>query len=355
MPPDVGKFDSKIFNPQVFGAYTELVPRTKLNELLTSGVLRPRPELARMFPEQSGGNYAVVPMTGRLTGMPERFDGIQNMPISGLETYMRGIIVAGWQQGWLEKDFTFSITGKDFMLEIARQVVEFWDDFDQKTLIAILSGVFDMPTTGTGTEPLNAPFIDSHITDLSALSAGDDVFNETTLNTAMQKASGDNKSTFEMVIMHSTVATNLENKNLLERLKYTDAQGIQRSLTLGTLNGRTVLIDDSMPVVGVGSSAVYTSFILGRGAIDYADAGVKVAYEMNRDPKTNGGLDELLTRQRKLFAPFGISFLNLAVATKSPTLAELALGNNWQVVRNSGDTATIDIKAIPIAAIMSKG
>ena len=41
--------------------------------------------------------------------------------------------------------------------------------------------------------------------------------------------------------MHSQVATNLENLQLLEYLKYTDANGIQRDLTLATLNGRTVI------------------------------------------------------------------------------------------------------------------
>jgi hypothetical protein len=340
----VGIFDSKIFNPQVFGKYMETVPRTKLNELLRSGVLRPRPEYAAMFPEQAGGNYAVLPITGRIGGEPAKYDGEQNMPVSGLDTYLQGMIVAGFMKGWEEKDFTQSITGKDFMVEIARQVGEYWDDFDQRTLIAILTGVFAM--TGAN----NLPFVTSHTTDTSALAGDAANFNETTLNTAAQKASGDNKNLFTMIIMHSFVATNLENKNLLERLKYTDANGIQRDLNLGTLNGRTVLIDDSMPVSG----GNYTSYLLGNGAISYADVGVKVPYEVWRDPKEKGGLDQLLTRQRKLFAPFGISFTMAAMGTKSPGLSELAMGTNWEVVQNAGKTATIDIKAIPLARIIPK-
>ena len=347
--PNVGIFDSKIWNPQIFSTYMDVVPRTKLNELLRSGVLRNRQEYAAMFPAQAGGNYIVTPITGRIGGDPAKYDGVANMPVSGLDTYMRGIIAAGFQKGWVEKDFTLSITGKDFMQEIAKQVVEYWDDWDQKTLIAILNGVFAM--TGT----LNAPFITSHTTDISTLTGGAEMFNESTLNTAAQKASGDNKNVFTMIIMHSYVATNLENKNLMERLKYTDAQGIQRDLNLGTLNGRTVLIDDSMPVTGTAPNYVYTSYLLGNGAIDYADVGVKVPNEVNRDPKTQGGLDELLTRQRKVFAPFGIHYTLAAQGTASPDLTELALGANWEVVQNSGKTATIDIKAIPIARIMSKG
>lgn len=343
--PNVDFFDSKIFNPQVFGRYMDTIPRTKLNELLRSGAIRPRQDLAAMFPEQTGGNFAVLPITGRIGGDPAKYDGIENMPVTGLDTYMQGIVAAGFMKGWEEKDFTQSITGKDFMAEIAAQVSEYWDDYDQKTLISILTGVFNM------TGALNTPFIDSHTTDLTG-NAGDAAnFNETTLNTSAQKASGDNKNLFTMIIMHSFVATNLENMNLLERLKYTDANGIQRDLNLGTLNGRTVLIDDSMPV----DAGNYTSYLLGVGAISYADAGVKVPYEVWRDPKTQGGLDQLLTRQRKIFAPFGIGFTMAAMATKSPALSELEVGANWEVVQNSGKTETIDTKAIPIARIISKG
>ena len=47
----------------------------------------------------------------------------------------------------------------------------------------------------------------------------------------------------------------------------------------------------------------YTTFIMGNGAISYEDIGAKVPYEMARDPKTNGGVDTLYMRQRKVFSP----------------------------------------------------
>ena len=70
----------------------------------------------------------------------------------------------------------------------------------------------------------------------------------TTLNTAIQQACGDHKQKFSLVICHSSVATHLENLNLLTYLKYTDANGIERDLGMATWNGRLVIIDDSMPV-----------------------------------------------------------------------------------------------------------
>ena len=73
----------------------------------------------------------------------------------------------------------------------------------------------------------------------------------TTLNNAIQKASGDNKSKFTMAIMHSQVATNLENLKLLKYMTQTDGNGVERELTLASWNGRAVLIDDSVPTVEV--------------------------------------------------------------------------------------------------------
>lgn len=182
----------------------------------------------------------------------------------------------------------------------------------------------------------------------------------TSLNVAIQKASGDNKQRFSLVICHSSVATNLENLKLLAYLKYTDAQGIERDLGMGTWNGRLVIIDDSMPVevktVGEtgGEVSIYTTYVLGEGAIGFEPVGAKVPYEMVRDAKTKGGEDTLISRRRNAVSVAGISYLKAVQKTNSPTDAELKNGKNWALVSN-GDKKTINHKAIPIARIISRG
>ena len=103
----------------------------------------------------------------------------------------------------------------------------------------------------------------------------------------------------------------------------------------------------------------YTTFALGKGAISYEDIGAKVPYEMSRDPKTNGGQDTLYIRQRKCFAPFGISYEKASQASNSPTDAELSNGANWVLVHTGEAQAAsrsyINHKAIPIARIYSRG
>ena len=342
------KFDSKTFNPEAFGRYVERVPDLVKTALLESGALVADQDLANMLPAQSGGNYITVPMFGLIDGDAQNYDGETDLQTSGTKTYTQSHIVIGRMKGWEEKQFSKEMTGVDFMDNVAQQVSKYKAKLDQKTLLSILKGVFSMSGTG------NEDFVTNHTYDISGEEDG--FADATTMNTAIQQATGDNSDVFSFAIMHSKVATNLKNLQVLEYLKYTDANGIQRDLGLATLNGKIVLIDDSMPVEdGDDDSKLYTTYILGKGAIDFEDIGAKVPYEIHRDPKTNGGQDTLYARTRKCFAPFGISYTKKQQASLSPTEDELANGNNWSLVMDTESKVAIEDKAIPIARIISKG
>lgn len=355
----MAKFDAKSFNPQAFGKYVERIPKTRKNELIKSGVLKGNKEIRDAFSSQTGTAYAVLPMYGRIGGKVQNYDGETDMDPQGSTTYERGVVVVGRMGSWVEKDFSTDITGGvDFMDNVAAQVSEYFEDVDQDTLLAILKGVFAM----TGTK--NLEFVNNHTFDITEEEGEKAKAGATTLNSAIQKASGDKKAKFTMAIMHSTVATNLENLQLLAYLKYTDANGVQRDLTLASWNGRVVLIDDNMPTEeveageGIEAHTKYTTYLLGDGAIDYENIGAKVPFEMDRDPKTNGGQDTLYARQRKVFAPYGISYTKKSQAKLSPTDEELANGANWELVHDAGTGVNrkyIDDKQIYIARIISKG
>ena len=444
------QFDSKIFNGEVFQKYVDRVPNTKLNELIKSRAIVQRQDLATAMADQVGGNYITTPLKGLISGStPLNYDGVTDITAQSTQTFSHSRVVIGRAQAWTEKDFSYDITGGvDFMENVAQQVAEYWDEIDQDTLIAVLTGVFGMADVE------GAKFVDTHTYDIRSKqnSEGKTGFMDaTTLNTAIQKACGDHKNKFSLAIMHSAVATNLENMKILVYLKYNDANGMERETGMATLNGRLVMIDDSMPtqkvettagvytvtlsgtwaagdkltIAGVeytvvsgstsasaiatafataydgdeytvtassgvltftettgnyaigapgvtaistsGKTAVatttaavvntaYTTFVFGDGAIEYTNCGAKVPAEMSRDPKTNGGQDTLYNRQRKCFAPYGISFTKQVMSTLSPTNAELANGANWELVNTGGASKTyISSKAIPIARIISLG
>lgn len=349
----MAKFDSKTFNPEAFGQYVDLIPKTKRNELIKSRSIRGNEQIRKAFQGQTGVVYATIPMYGRLDGDPLNYDGETDIEATSTTTFDRSVVVTGRAKAWVERDFSEDITGgADFMGNVARQVSGYWDEIDQDTLLAVLNGVFAMKGNSG-----NEEFVEKHTYDV------DEVVGATTLNNAIQKASGDNKNIFNQIIMHSQVATTLENLKVLEYLKYTDENGIERQLQIATWNGRSVLIDDSMPVeeveVNVGTEEEpvmetrtrYVSYILGEGAIDFEDIGAEIPYEMARDPKKNGGQTTLYSRQRKVFAPYGVSFTKKAMAKNSPTKAELENGTNWELVHDgtAGQSRKyIDHKSIPI-------
>lgn len=393
-----GIFDNKIFNAEVFGQYVDRIPNLKQNQLVKSGALRARQDIATLMQDQTGGNLVSIPFKGLISGQAaQNYDGKTNIDSNSTKTFLHKRVVTGRANSWTETDFAADIAGgNDFMANIADQIAEYWQEIDQKTLISTLKGVFNMSTGDK-----NKEFVSQHTVDVTTDATNSGKIGATTVNTAMQKALGDNKSKFSLVCMHSVVSTNLENLKLLDYLKYTDATGLQRDLGLGTLHGRLVLIDDDMPssqvyvqcasgdlgalkVVTSGAtdgqinladvkptlnsytpavdqyvklSTVYISYILGQGAIEFTNAGAKVPYESYRDPKTNGGQDTLYSRQRKCFAPAGISFTANSMASLSPTDAELENGSNWELVNSMGasDKEYINHRSIPIAQLISLG
>lgn len=358
----MAKFDAKSFNEKAFGKYMSAVPNTKLNKLRESRAIVGDARLRDTFVNntQTGTVYAVLPYFGLLGGTAQNYDGATNLVPGATDTFEQGVFTYGRMNGWTEADFSYDVTGgTDFMANVRNQINTYWNGVDQDVILAILKGIFLMGSTGTGAiKTANAEFVDKHTHDISADDATGNM-DATTLNTAIQKACGDNKGKFKLVYCHSAVATNLENLKLLAYLKYTDAEGIERDLEMGTWNGRLVVIDDSMPTEEVAATETeaaytkYTTYILGEGAIGFEPVGAKVPYEMVRDAKTRGGEDTLISRKRNAVSVAGVSYLKASQATNSPTDAELATGKNWSLVNS--DTKTIAHKAVPIARIISRG
>lgn len=463
------KFDAKSFNAEAFKYMVGRVPNLKMNEIKKSRALAGNPDIRDVFASQNGTGYARIAMRGLLEGDAVNYDGSTNITASSTKTFEQGVVVVGRAKGFIERDFSYDITGGvDFMQNIADQVAQYKDGLDEDTILAILRGIFSMSGDTKSVE-----FVQKHTYDITGQATK--TVGQTTLNTAMNRACGANKGKFSLVFIHSDVATGLENLNLIEHLKYTDKDGVQRSLDLGTWNGKLVIIDDDLPTsAAVGTQGVwdievktaatagdkieicgttftwvangatvgtydielpstnnaaneataiytklaaittgdiakftwtngtskhvtatqnagapgaictaevdadaatleivfsnttepveatdYTTYVLGEGSIGYEDVGAKVPYEMYRDPATNGGQDTLYIRQRKCFAPFGISYEKAVQSSLSPTKSELENGLNWVLVHTgeaqAGDRSYINHKAIPIARIISRG
>lgn len=348
----MAKFDSKSFNPQAFGAYVKRIPNVTKNELAKCGAIGSNEQARAALANQTGSLYARIPYFGRIDGSTsQNNDGATDIASTNTTTYEQGFVVASRMDSWTERSFSKNITaGVDFMNNVAAQIADYKLEVRQAMLLAILEGVYGMNVEGdTVAAKAAAEFIEKHTFDISGEADDAAMVGSTTLNKAIQKACGDNKNIFKLVIMHSEVATNLENIKLLKYMTQTDADGIERELALATWNGRVVLIDDNMPVDG----GKYTTYVLGQGAIILDDIGDAVPYEMSRDPKTNGGQDTLYVRDRYICGVDGISFEKPSSITASASNDDLKNGANWNII-NDGEKS-IPHKAIAICKIVSKG
>lgn len=338
-------FDFKNWNAEVFQKYVKIAPDLKKDAILKSGALILRQDLAQVLKDGVGGNYITEPMKAQIGGNADNYDGSTTITSDTRKTYTQGKIVIGRAHSWLEKDFSKDITGGVDFKATAGEVKKFFSHVNEDDLLAILEGIF------SATDPSMTTFISEHTLDLS--SETDPTISATSLNDCCQKALGDNKDAFALAIMHSKVATQLENKQLITYWVYNDANGMQRAINLYSWNGRLVIVSDRVPYDN--SAHTYTTYVFGLGAFEYAELPVAVPYEMERDALTNGGQSYIVGRQRTLFAPVGISYAPSAIPM-SPTNEQLKSATAWKLASDNATSSPsyFPHKAIAIARIISK-
>ena len=387
-------YRGKIFNEQVFEKYLRTLPSTKENSLIKNGLFTVVNKYKAKMVDQTGGYAIEEPIMGRLGGNPTNYDGSTDIA-KGTErtTFHQRKIAYGRAKAWGEYDFTTEITGKNFKAE-AGEVKEYWDEQRQGIVLAILKGIFGMTGGADGA------FVDKHTYDISEAGGDNAKLGADAMNRAAQKALGDKKAALNIVFMHSAVSTNLEGLNLIQFLKYTDENGIERDLTIGTFNGRLVVVDDevqelngydeatsatsgalkvvsSSPSDGqilltdvkasdfypddvaandyVVAANKYVTYAFKKGFFEYEDLGVEKPVELARNAYEKGGFTDMITRIREIIVPYLISYKGTGAV--SPANSALATGSNWELVNDGAaeNKVYVDNKLIPIVRIISRG
>lgn len=352
------KFRDKIFNEEVFEKYVNSLESTKENSLIKNGLFTNVNKYKALLSEQTGGYAILAPIKGRLGGTPVNYDGNTDIPAGAeRDTFFQRKVCYGRAMSWGEYDFSADITNTNFKAE-AQEVKDFWDEQRQSTVLSILAGIFSM------TGGVNGDFVTKHTLDITSESNAN--LGADTMNKATQKALGDKKGKFDISFMHSFVSTNLEGLNLINFLKYTDADGIERDLTIGTFNGKLVIVDDEMPTEEVPETSegagdgytAYTTYIFKKGFFEYENIGLVTnkAIELARNAYEKGGKTDLISRVREMVVPYLISYKG--TGTVSPTNTNFATGSNWELANNdkTGNAKVyVDDKLIPVARIISKG
>jgi len=336
------------FDEEIFLQMWNEAPDPVRTALLDSGVMVNDSAIAGRI--QNDGNLYTIPFYNILSGDPVNYDGATDITAAETTADSQTGIVYGRARGFTARNFVAELSGADPMGHIVASVARYWSKYRQTVLVKILTAIFGI----TGASGLPKKWHDGHVVDLGSSTATAATIGATDLNNLATTAMGDNKSLFKLVIMHSSVAKTLENLQVLEYWKQTDANGVQRPTAIASANGYTVIIDDGVPAAPVGGAGdnkdliKYTTYLLGEGVIRTAKGRVTVPVENARDPKTNGGQDTLYTRMRETIHPNGFSFIVPGSDwTESPTDAQLAATADW--------TIKFDPKAIPMAALITNG
>lgn len=317
-------FDSEIFN------YSwKNTPDLVLTSMINSGAVVDDSEIARLI--ANGSNFFTTPYYENLGGDEQVYDGDTDFTYDSIAGGTYSGVVYGRMKAWdvisFIKDFN---SGADPMEQIVSGVANYWIKARQTRLIGLLDTIFKV-TDAT------EQFATNHTLDIALGTTGTvgegNKVGATTIADALVKANGDNAGEYSLAILHSKVASDLANLQLLEFSKYTDASGITRNLPIGTINGLTVIVNDLAPSKASTHDVTakeYTSYLLGQGAIRFASAPVDVPSEMSRNPEIKGGKDMIYTRLRECLAPYGFSFkgnVSSDVGVSDTTLLNPA---NWE-------------------------
>lgn len=336
------------FDEELFLQMWNEAPDPYLAAMIDSGAVVEDPTIAGMI--QTSGNIYTIPFYNTLDGEDQNYDGQTDIIVDEIGGGSQTGVVYGRAKGFFARNFTAELSGADPMGHIVATIAKYWQKRRQMRLIGITNAVFNI----AGASGHAKTWSETHSLDLGSDSANARPIAETDLNDLATLACGDHKDQFGLAIMHSNVAKTLENKQLLEYWKYTDANGIQKPMNIANANGYTVIVDDGVPCEAVGGEGAnkdlkkYTTYLFGSGVIRTAKGRVDVPSEVVRDAKKNGGQDELITRMRETLHPNGFSFkIPSSGWTQSPTDAQLFAKNSWDI--------KFDPKAIPMARLITNG
>lgn len=303
--------------PEVFNPY--VIERTaELSALVKCGIIVKDKELDSLA--LAGGRLINMPYWKDLNGDDEVLDD------NGALT--PGKITAGQDvaallmrgKAWSVNDLATALSGDDPMKAIGDLVAEYWARQRQKTLLAVLKGVFASST------------MSGNVHDISSLEGDLAKINGTSFIDAKTKL-GDASDKLTAVAMHSTVFAELEKQNLIQYIP--NSQGV---VDFPSYLERKVIVDDGCPKDG----DVYTTYLFGQGAIGEGNGAAPVPTETDRD--SLAGEDILINRQHFLLHPRGVKFTDSSVAKKSPSNAELADQANWNRVYENKNIRIVAFK-----------
>lgn len=336
--PRTGNFGGFEFDEEVFAGMMQEVDYWA-TPIILSGIVQQDSSIMDLIGEK--GNVATIPIYKPLDAFEDNMEALNNdgmtnntpVEISGDK---QTCMLIQRMKAFQAKDFTKELTGADPMTLIRNKIAGYYNQVWERELMNIAQAVMSV------TE------LKDHVLDLGtkSIEAG-------TIYDAEQAALGDMAGGLGLMVMHSMIFKEYKKMEMVDYDKYVVDGVIQKEITLPTIAGKHVLVTDRFTSTGVGSEAVYSTYLFGEGAFLSCDKkNYENQYTTNYDPETSAGIDKFYTKQGKVLHPNGLSLAVDKIVKESPTFTELGTSSNYALKFNPKNVKMGLIKS-KVGAVMA--
>jgi hypothetical protein len=312
--------------PTKFNKYVQVLS-TQKSELFTSGIIT---DLTSVIDAEIEGKTVNMPFFNDLDASDEEqvLDDATDLTVGKMTSGQDVAVKLLRGKAFGTSDLAADLSGADPIDAIANRFADWWNKRFQTALLATLAGA------------MGSADMAANVNDISALLNGAANFDaDSFIDSAFLL--GDEQGGLNGVAVHSLTLKAMVKADLIDFLP--DSQG---KLTIPSYLGKTVLVDDSMPVTGAGVDRVFTTYIFGPGAIGYGEKSPKVPVEVERQALKGMGQEYIVNRRQWVMHPRGIKWLGTTQVGVTPANSELANVGNWKRV--------YDAKIIRIVAFKHK-
>jgi len=243
-------------------------------------------------------------------------------------------------QGWQHADLVNALSQPDPQQVVSEQLGEFWGKDIDKTGIASLVGVKADNVANNSGDMVYSVATD----DAAAVTDAEKISGEAVIRSLATL--GDNMNDIAIIIMHSTVYTQLLIKEEIAFIPPSEGKS-----AIPIYLGKEVIVSDLMPATAGTNRTTFTTALLGANALRYGEGMPANPLAIDRtEAAGNGeGIETLWSRHHHVITPTNYSwdYANATVAGKTPTNAEVGVAGAW--------TRTVDRKDVKITFLDTNG
>lgn len=336
---------SDVFVPTVYQSYTA-IDNPMTSAFVRAGIISSNAVLNGIA--RAGGKLAVVPFWKDIDPTIEpNYSNDDPADLAVPNKIQSGTMTArkAWMnQAFGEMDLVSELAGASALQHIRNRFGTYWQRQLNRRLIASCVGILAANVANNGGDMT---------VDISGVVGAGGVFGANAFIDAAYTA-GENAEVFTGIAVHSMIMARMVKNDEIVQLK--DSTG---NLTVPTYKGRVIIVDDTLPVTGVGDARIYTSILFGAGAVGFGGVdgsafalgeGIpKVAAEVRRNAAAGhgGGMEDIWERKTWIIHPHGFEWVEggAALVEMSPTLADLRLAAHWNRVADRRQVPLAFIKA----------